>query len=211
MSKNELIAMITELRMDDELRGLIIELIEGAESVNDLLLDTIADILEMQAEFYENAAEILMDESEEYETLEEQLKTLDKQETAQKLEATIQEQEALLSVLDKKIAEFKMNQVKNDLQPNDNFPKQEPISDNNSTFVSDNEKLAEAQGISPMQKLAQDPSLTQEQPTVSEAASPADQPAISPTANEKVANLAVNTQEPVLTILSTPDPSNTVE
>ena len=59
MNKDELINYIKKLQLPGELESLIIDLIDKAPEVNQVLLSTIADILELQADFHEKVADVL--------------------------------------------------------------------------------------------------------------------------------------------------------
>lgn len=107
MTKEELKKQISELGLDEELETLLFELVDSAEGVNQVLLNTVADVLDLQADFYERAADILMDEAEIYEGLQQELEKIDSDEITQQFEAVQQSQETLLQELDQKMAEYK--------------------------------------------------------------------------------------------------------
>lgn len=105
MNKDQLKQYITDLRLEAELEELIFELIDGAEEVNQTLLNTVADILENQADFYENVAKVLDQEADEYEALGEAVQALDAEEQEQRLQAIFDSQDQLLKELTDKVNE----------------------------------------------------------------------------------------------------------
>ena len=109
MTKEELKNYIKKLGLEKELEELIFELIDGAKEVNKVLLNTIADILDQQANFYEKTADIYDELANEYENLYTELSLLNEEEYKERLEAFQQAQEELLGEINKKIEEIKLN------------------------------------------------------------------------------------------------------
>lgn len=59
MTKDQLKEHISTLHLEGELQQSIAHLIDTAKEVDQKLLDTIADVLDLQAEFYEKTASLL--------------------------------------------------------------------------------------------------------------------------------------------------------
>lgn len=117
MTKDELLSSIEELNLEREIFELIKELIDGSSDVNPSLLGTIADVLEQQADFYENLADVLDQEAEEWNMLADGLDILDQEEFNAKLEAIQKHQEEMLQdVINKTDTEKGNNSVGQQLQ-----------------------------------------------------------------------------------------------
>lgn len=99
MNKEELKNFVKDVRLEKELEDLAFELIDNAQDVNAILLNSVADIIELQAKFDADVADILEEEAEEYKTLAEELGELDEEEVAERMEAMKQHQEELLAKL----------------------------------------------------------------------------------------------------------------
>jgi hypothetical protein len=134
MTKEELKNYIKRLHLEKELEDLIFELIDGAKEVNKVLLNTIADIIDQQADFYEKTADILEEEADIYEQTAAELSALDAEEYKERFEVIKKTQEELLDEINKKIEELKLksttassnvdqteiNKIKNTLQQQGN-------------------------------------------------------------------------------------------
>lgn len=97
MNKEELKTYIKTLALDAELQQLAFEMIDNASEANQQLLDSLADLLNAQADFHEQAAEALGAEADVYENLSADIKELDAEEDAQRAEATAKNQENVLT------------------------------------------------------------------------------------------------------------------
>jgi hypothetical protein len=118
MSKQELKNYIRKLELSIELEKLIFELIDEAKEVNDYLLNTIADILNLQAEFFEKEAEVIEELVDQHEQLKQELNLLDEEEKLAKVNAIKENQEKLLTNLTEKLEQLKNSHPVN--QDNDN-------------------------------------------------------------------------------------------
>lgn len=78
MTKEELKKYLEGLHLEDGLRNLLFEIIDKAEVVDQKLMNNIADILDLQADFYEKSAEILEEEAGLYSDLACEIDKLDK-------------------------------------------------------------------------------------------------------------------------------------
>lgn len=106
MTREELKDYIKNLKLDKKLEDIIFELIENFE-VNDGLLKTISQILNLYADVCDKTAEILEEEAYMYEELASELNLVDEEAYKERLEALKQSQESLLSEINKKVEEFK--------------------------------------------------------------------------------------------------------
>lgn len=76
MTKEELKQYLESLKLEEGLKNLLFEVIDKAEVVDQVLLNNIADILDLQADFYEKSAELLEEEAGLYKLLEGKLSKL---------------------------------------------------------------------------------------------------------------------------------------
>lgn len=81
MNKEELKKYLEGLKLEEELHALLFGLIEKAEQVDQVLLNTIADILDLQADFYEKSADVLEKEAELYKKLADEMAAFDEGES----------------------------------------------------------------------------------------------------------------------------------
>lgn len=109
MIKEDLKQFIVELKLDPQLEKLLLDLVDNSQTVDQTLLNTVADILDNQADFLEKTADILEEEAQEYEALNEEFNLIDQEEYSQRLEAIKENQEALLTGLEQKIKENSPN------------------------------------------------------------------------------------------------------
>lgn len=107
MTKDDLKEYIKKLGLPNELEELLFELIDKAPEVNQLLLNTIADILDLQADFYEKEAEIMEEVAEEYDKLIDEFNLLSEEKRVLRLEAIEKNQQELLEAINSKINELK--------------------------------------------------------------------------------------------------------
>jgi hypothetical protein len=110
MNKEELKQYLKNMQLEEGLETMLFDLIEKAPQVDQVLLNTVADILDLQADFYEQNAEMLEEEAEEYETLAAELNTLDEEENTARVEALLEHQKTLLSDINQKMDETKNQQ-----------------------------------------------------------------------------------------------------
>ncbi len=80
MNKEELKKYLEGMELEEGLIKVLFEIVDKAPEVNNALLDTIADILGLQADFYDKSADLLDEEAEIYKTLADDLNELDKEE-----------------------------------------------------------------------------------------------------------------------------------
>ncbi len=109
MTKDQIKTQIKSIQLDPELEKLLFELIDGAAEVNDTLLNTIADILDMQADFYEESADILEETSEMYKELKEDMELIDLETEKAKVELRNKNMEEIIEGINQKIEDFKNN------------------------------------------------------------------------------------------------------
>ncbi len=69
MTKEELKNYIKQLSLESDLEGMVFEIIDNTKEVTAELLNGIADILDLQADFYEKVADVLEDEARTYDSL----------------------------------------------------------------------------------------------------------------------------------------------
>jgi hypothetical protein len=108
MNKEELKNYIHSLELPVELEGLLYELVEGAPEVNQVLLDAVADVIDMQADFLQKEADVLNQEADQYEDLANELNLLDEEEYTQRATLMQQSQEQLLNELTQKVQEVEV-------------------------------------------------------------------------------------------------------
>ncbi len=94
------------MKLEEDFESLLLQAIDKAEKVDQMLLDTLADLLDAQAEFYEEAANLHAEEADAYEALEEELKTIDAETDAEKAEGILANQQALLEDIKQKLNEL---------------------------------------------------------------------------------------------------------
>lgn len=99
MTKEELTTTILNLKLPVELEKIILDMIETAEEVNPVLLNTIADILDNQAAYNEQMAQSYQDIQTVNDLTNKELEVLDTEEYAESLEAQNQVQDALIKSL----------------------------------------------------------------------------------------------------------------
>lgn len=80
MTKEELKKYLEGLELEEGLKKVLFEIIDKAVEVDKALLNTIADILDLQADFLEKSADILEEEAGLYEALVNDFAALDKEE-----------------------------------------------------------------------------------------------------------------------------------
>lgn len=106
MRKEQLIQQIRELRLEPQIEGSIVRIILEAKEVNDTLLGVIADILDMQAKYYNQTADVIDDIADEYEALGLELDALKDKEYVDQLEAIKENREKLTNDLTNKLNEM---------------------------------------------------------------------------------------------------------
>lgn len=111
MNKDELKQYLLGMELEPEFQAMLFDLIEKAPQADQNLLSTVADILELQADFYEKSAELLDEEADEYEVLADDMNAADEEERAERMEALQENQEQLLKDLNAKIEETKSSQT----------------------------------------------------------------------------------------------------
>lgn len=85
MTKEELKHQIQVLKLDKEFEAILFDLIDNAATVDQQLLNTVADLLDIDADLNIKAAQVFQEEAEIFETLGEELKAIDAEEYAEKL------------------------------------------------------------------------------------------------------------------------------
>jgi len=110
MTKEELKNYITQLKLESELEGLLFELVDSAKDVTAELLNGIADILDLQADFYEKTADILEEEARAYDRLNAQIDNIGDGISNDRVQAISEAQEQLLQDIAEKIENIKANQ-----------------------------------------------------------------------------------------------------
>lgn len=110
MNKEELKQYLKNMQLEERLEAMLFDLIDKAPQIDQVLLNTVADILDLQADFYEQSAEMLEEEAEEYETLATELNTLDEEENTARMEALLENQKTLLSDINQKMDETRNQQ-----------------------------------------------------------------------------------------------------
>jgi len=76
MNKEELKKYLEGMELEEGLRKVLFEIVDKAEAVDQALMNNIADILDLQADFYDKSADLLDEEAEIYKTLAEDLNAL---------------------------------------------------------------------------------------------------------------------------------------
>lgn len=110
MTKEELKNYITQLKLENELEGLIFELIDSTKEVTAELLNGIADILDLQADFYEKTADILEEEARAYDRINVQIDNIQDDISNNRVQAISEAQEQLLQDIAEKIENIRANQ-----------------------------------------------------------------------------------------------------
>lgn len=110
MTKEELKEIIKQLKLDEDLEGFLFELTDKTKEVNAALLNGIADILDLQAEFYEKAADILEEEARAYDRLNVQIDNIEDGISNDRVQAISEAREQLLEDIAEKIENIKANQ-----------------------------------------------------------------------------------------------------
>jgi hypothetical protein len=73
MNKEELKKYLETMELEEGLIKVLFEIINKAPEVNQALLNTVADILKLQADFYDKTADLLEEEAGLYEKLADEL------------------------------------------------------------------------------------------------------------------------------------------
>lgn len=110
MTREELKEHIKQLKLESDLEGTIFELIDNVKEVNAALLNGIADILDLQAEFYEKAGDILEEDAREYDSLDVELNFIEGDIKNRRIEEISQLQNEFTEGLEKTLEEMKGNQ-----------------------------------------------------------------------------------------------------
>jgi len=98
---------LSDLKLEEELEKLLFEMIDQTGKVNPTLLNTIADILDLQADFYEKSAEVHEQEAEMFEGFAKELQNLDDEEMEEKLKIMQEEQQKIVDAINQKVEEIK--------------------------------------------------------------------------------------------------------
>ena len=125
MTKEELKQQVSKLKLDNELKELIYELVDGSAEVNQELLNGVADILDTQATFLENSADVLAEEIEEYDDLKEELNLIDEEEKRDKVSAVAQNHAEILSEVKSKVSKLQ-GEVNTVSEPSEQVASQTP-------------------------------------------------------------------------------------
>lgn len=91
MSKEELKRQLEILKLDKEFESILFDLIDNAATVDQQLLNTVADLLDIDADLNIKAAQVFQEQAEIFDTLQEELKTIDVEEFAEKLAVLVGE------------------------------------------------------------------------------------------------------------------------
>lgn len=126
MTKEELKEYIKQLKLESDLESVVFELIDNAKEVNAALLNGIADILDLQADFYERAADILEEEARAYDRLDAEVNHIDDQISNNRTQEISLAQEELLGNIEKKIEEVKAGQSPVEPTPTSSTTPQSP-------------------------------------------------------------------------------------
>lgn len=105
MNKEELKQYLESLQLEEGLKTLMFGLIDKASEVDQSLLNTVADILGLQADFCQQHADLLYEQADLHETLAAEFNALDEEEKADKMEALLEHHKTLLDSLNKKTNE----------------------------------------------------------------------------------------------------------
>src|SRR3989344_1863428 len=128
MNKDGLKGYLENLRLENSLKNLLFDLIDKAPEVDQALLNSIADILDLQADFYDQSADLLEEEAQEYEALAEELNTLDEEENAERVQALLEHQQTLLNDISQKMSEIKTRHETDSLKQGANQPPSQPTA-----------------------------------------------------------------------------------
>lgn len=110
MNKQELKEIIKQLKLDGDLESLLFELVDNTKDINAALLNGIADILDLQADFHEKVADILEEEARAYDSLNLELNRIDEDIQNRRLEEIAGFQEELTEGLEGILDKLKVNQ-----------------------------------------------------------------------------------------------------
>jgi chromosome condensin MukBEF ATPase and DNA-binding subunit MukB len=111
MNKDELKQYLHNMQLEEDFEALLFQLVDEAQEVDQALLNKVADVLDAQAEFYEESADLLDEQAEIFETLDDTLKLIDEEEDADRAEALLENQQTLLTELSQKINESSSQQA----------------------------------------------------------------------------------------------------
>ena len=110
MTKEELKEYIKQLSLESDLEGMVFEIIDNAKEVNAMLLNGIADILDLQADFYEKVADILEDEVRAYDNLNAEFNRKDEEIKGSGLEEISLLQEEFTNEIAQKLQDMKVDE-----------------------------------------------------------------------------------------------------
>jgi len=110
MTKEELKEIIKQLKLDEDLEGFLFELTDKTKEVNAALINGIAEIIDLQADFYEKAADILEEEARACDRLNAQIDNIEDDISNDRVQAISEAQEQLLQDIAEKIENIRANQ-----------------------------------------------------------------------------------------------------
>lgn len=102
------------MKFEKDFELLLFQLVDEADQVNEELLNKIADVIEIQAEFYEESAILLEEQAELYETLNENFQQIEAEENAERADTLLENQQTLLNELKQKINVSSVQKTNND-------------------------------------------------------------------------------------------------
>lgn len=105
MDKDQLKQYIQDMQLEPDFETLLFQAVDDAESVDDALVDKLADMIDAQADIYEEEADFLQRQTDLEDAYYNKLEQIDGEEAAEKAEALLKSQEALLRDFKTKLTE----------------------------------------------------------------------------------------------------------
>jgi hypothetical protein len=124
MTKEELKQYIQDLGLEADFEAVLFKEVDEAEQLDEALFMKLADLIDTQAQFYDDAADLAEEEADMYEAMDNELASIDEEEDADRAEAVAQTQEELFNDLDLELKKIttgeqdtsQQNQIQQELQ-----------------------------------------------------------------------------------------------
>lgn len=118
MTKEELKEHIKQLKLESDLEGMFFEIVDNAKEVNAALLNGMADILDLQADFYEKVADVLEEEARAYDALSFEINRMDEEIKTSRVGEIARLQDQFTEGLEKTLEQMQVNHQDEPSSPN---------------------------------------------------------------------------------------------
>lgn len=115
MDKDQLKQFLENAQLEEDFKVLLFDLIDKTDVIDQAFLNSIADLLDLQAKFYEHNADLLSEEAEEYSLLADEFTAINEEANADTMQSMLESQTTYLNELSNKMNELKTKQEINTL------------------------------------------------------------------------------------------------